>query len=202
MTPQEHDEALLAFERAATSAERSLEAAERSVWVRSGHRRRGDLWKTLAGADGDLETALGITDPETRVRFLDRAGALVLTRADVERHEREYTGWSRFRLVVSSDGHVHQNVKCPSFRKTTRTVVIPPLSGKTPEDAVQMLGNVCCSVCMPTQADTSGLKISSSLVNVLVRRGTEAFEAQLARIKARPTSRGLTSFPRKRILNT
>lgn len=136
------------------------------------------------GSDGlpaTLDDAVATGSAPNRLEALNDAMAeLIRARMAISTHESTYEGWSRFRLVVSSDGHVHASDTCRSFRKTTQTVVIPSLSGKTPEDAVAMLGSVCCSVCMPG-VTKSTVKIPSAAVNVLVRKGSEAFEAYLAR---------------------
>lgn len=190
MSPEEHDEELLRLETVQREAERRAALAERIYRVSLGQRRRGGEWQE---ADGSPASLLVGSSPEFYA-LAAATDAVILAREQIRDHETSYTGWARYRLVISSDGHVHANDQCRSFRPTTKTVVIPSLSGKDQADAVEMLGNACCSVCMAT-AGRAISKIPSSLVNVLVRRGTKAFEEALAR------RRGLTSRSEERIMS-
>lgn len=183
MTPNEHDEVLLELERRLRAAERGATVAERSYRVSLGHRSRNGKWSV---------DELPLDGSERCVRYEDALRELEAAREAVTDHERSYTGWPRYRLVISSDGHVHGDSKCRTFRETTKTVVIPALSGRDSDAAVEMLGNSCCSVCLPTSARPVA-KISSSLVNVLLRRGTAAFEEALVRRKGRTETTALHS---------
>jgi hypothetical protein len=178
VTPEEHDEELLRLENHQRDAERKAAMAERIYRVSLGQRRRGGEWQNLDGTPATLPVDASVE----AVALLDAATGVSEARKAIQDHERAYTGWSRYRLVISSDGHVHANDSCRSFRPTTKTIVIPSLSGKDPKDSVDLLGNACCSVCMPSSGQTIS-KIPSSLVNVLVKRGTKAFETALARRK-------------------
>lgn len=182
MSPEEHDETLLRLEAELRTAQRAVDASTRAVRVSAGQRRRGGKWQTTEGLPASFKDALKEASHDRQVQFGEKIYDRDLVLVQIEDHEKAYGGWSRFRLVISSDGHVHGDAKCRSFRPTTETVVIPALSGKTAEDAVAMLGNACCSVCMPrgTGAQT---KISASLVGILVRRGSEAFNEALQRRK-------------------
>lgn len=191
MSPEEHDEELLRLETLQREAERKAALAERIYRVSLGQRRRGGVWQEADGGPAFLP----VTGSDEYLALAAAADAVIEAREQIVHHEAEYTGWTRYRLVISSDGHVHANAQCRSFRPTTKTVVIPSLSGKLETDAVAMLGNACCSVCMPTTGQAIS-KIPSSLVNVLVRRGTKAFEEALARRK------GLTDRRPGHILDT
>lgn len=61
-----------------------------------------------------------------------------------------YTGWSRFFLVTSSQGHIHSNMDCSSCRPTTTYGWLPELSGQTEKDAVEAHGPALCSFCFPS----------------------------------------------------
>lgn len=191
MSPEEHDEELLRLETVQREAERRAALDERIYRVSLGQRRRGGVWQHPDGTPA----ALFVNASPQYLALAASADAVIQAREAIVRHEAAYDGWSRYRLVISSDGHVHANGQCRSFRPTTKTVVIPSLSGKLERDAVAMLGNACCSVCMPTSGQAIS-KIPSSLVNVLVRKGTKAFEEALARRK------GLTDRRAGRILGT
>ena len=175
MSPEEHDEHLLGLEALQRTAERNAQVAERIYRLSLGQRRRGGSWVVLDG-----EPDLPVTDSPQCVKWLAAVEEVGKIRELIGSHEADYTGWSRYRLVISSDGHVHGNSQCRSFRETTKTVVVPALSGRPASAAVEMLGNACCSVCMPAQAGEM-VRVPSSLVNVLVRQGTRAFEQALAR---------------------
>jgi len=58
--------------------------------------------------------------------------------------------WSRFFLVVSSDGHVHSSQDCHTCYWKTRYAWLPTLSGLTEADAVEQEGEILCSVCFPS----------------------------------------------------
>lgn len=188
MTPEMHDEMLLGLERQQRAAEKAAGVAERVYRISLGQRRRGLGWVNPDGTAPPLP----ITDDDKCQQWLEAVQSVHAIRAQIADHERAYTGWSRFRLVISSDGLVHLDARCRSFRDTTRTVVIPALSGKEPEAAVEMLGHACCSVCIPS-AGTGTSRVSSSLVNVLVKRGTVAFEKALARQREVSARRGIRS---------
>lgn len=68
----------------------------------------------------------------------------------VRKLEELYTGWSRFFLVTSSNGHVHSSMHCSTCRPTTTYGWLPELSGSTEAEAVADLGSNLCSVCFPT----------------------------------------------------
>lgn len=181
VNPDEHDEHLLALEDEQRKAEKSAARAERIYRIKHlGQRRRGGEWTY---ADGSPAT-LPIDDSPAAKDLIASLESVRSVRERIVEHERSYTGWSRYRLVISSgDGHIHGRGDCRTFRSTTKTVVIPSLSGRPVEDAVALLGNVCCSVCLAVST-TATAKVPSSLVNVLIRRGPQAFEQAAARKRA------------------
>lgn len=183
MTPTEHDEVLLELEATLRASQRAVDAALRACRISAGQKRRSGKWFTPEGVPADLAHAEGNAARDKVVRHSMARFTRDAALDEITEHEKAYTGWSRFRLVISSDGHVHGDAQCRSFRPTTETVVIPALSGKTAEDAVSMLGNACCSVCLPKIPGVSATKIPASLVGVLVRRGSAAFHEALERRK-------------------
>jgi hypothetical protein len=179
VTPEDHDRILLTLEAAQRNVERDTLTAERTYRLALGQRRRGGVWQHLDGTPASL-----VLDDSPACRIYTSAlDRLQAAQDAVVAHERQYTGWQRWRLVISSDGQVHADERCRSFRPTTRTVIIPSLSGRSADDAVSLLGNACCSVCVPSRAGTS--RIPAALVGILVRQGTTAFEAALARRRSR-----------------
>lgn len=69
--------------------------------------------------------------------------------ADADELNKGYTGWSRFFLVTSSDGHIHSSMACSTCYPTTVYAWLPELSGLTAEAAVAEHGEILCSVCFP-----------------------------------------------------
>lgn len=102
----------------------------------------------------DLEGPLGNYAGSRVGRFLAKVDELSdqasVTRSEIARQEKKYTGWSRFFLVTSSSGHVHSSMTCHTCRPTTAYGWVPQLSGKTEAEAVALLGETLCSVCYPS----------------------------------------------------
>lgn len=68
----------------------------------------------------------------------DQTTALIeATEEAIEIAESEYTGWSRFFLVTSSQGHIHSSMRCTSCYRTTQYGWLPELSGKTEVETVE-----------------------------------------------------------------
>lgn len=59
-------------------------------------------------------------------------------------------GWSRFFLVVSSDGHIHSSMSCTTCTVRTQFNWLPTVSGKAEAEAVAEHGPLLCTVCFPT----------------------------------------------------
>lgn len=89
--------------------------------------------------------------------------------------EDSYTGWSRFFLVTSSNGHIHSSMHCSTCRPTTRFGWLPQLSGKDEATAVAECGPALCSVCFPSApTDWTAGSITAAQA---ARRAAEAAEA-------------------------
>ena len=65
---------------------------------------------------------------------------------DVYRQHR----WSRFFLVLNTNGHIHSSTSCSTCFVTTEFGWLPELSGLTEADAVEQQGEILCSVCFPS----------------------------------------------------
>lgn len=83
-------------------------------------------------------------------RLRDLRVSLAAVRAEKERVEDLYTGWSRFFIVNNKGGHIHSSMSCHSCRVTTRFGWLPDMSGLTEADAVAAHGPHLCSFCFPT----------------------------------------------------
>jgi hypothetical protein len=103
----------------------------------------------------------------------------------VRTHELGYTGWTRFFLLTSSDGHVHSSMNCSTCNKgrsSSTFALWAELSGVEIDAAVDKLGPALCSVCYPTApvAWQDAVRIPASLALVLLDKGGDAFEAAQA----------------------
>lgn len=97
--------------------------------------------------------------------------------------EAEYDSrpWSRYWLVVSSDGHIHRSCHCSTCNKgknRTQFALAAYLSGQDAQAAVADLGPALCSVCFPEAPVESKeqARISGRLALALAEGGCEAFK--------------------------
>lgn len=98
----------------------------------------------------DRDSAILLAEHELTTALIEA------TEEAIEQAESEYTGWSRFFLVTSSQGHIHSSMHCHTCYPTTAYGWLPELSGKTKGEAVDELGPALCSSCFPgagTQSD-------------------------------------------------
>jgi hypothetical protein len=58
--------------------------------------------------------------------------------------------WSRFFLVLNSNGHIHSSLSCSTCYWTTQYGWLPRLSGLSEADAVAQEGEILCSICFPS----------------------------------------------------
>lgn len=85
-----------------------------------------------------------------KTRLAEAQAAFAELAAALAEHESAYTGWSRFFLVTSSQGHIHSSLQCTTCYPTTTYGWLPTLSGLTEADAVEEQGMILCSVCFPS----------------------------------------------------
>ena len=69
--------------------------------------------------------------------------------AEIAAHEENYTGWTRYFLVTSSAGHVHDGMSCSTCRPSTTYAPVVSLSAAPADEAIETLGETLCSVCYP-----------------------------------------------------
>ena len=99
----------------------------------------------------DATDALRIDHPslaewEALSETLDnQVDGLVELRAIYAEHQ-----WSRFFLVVISNGHIHSTMGCGTCFPTTQFRWVTSLSGQTEAEAVAELGEILCSICYPS----------------------------------------------------
>lgn len=104
---------------------------------------------------------------------LERYESLVYTATEVDKSIRDYNDlirervsldldvaerqevyyehrWSRFFLVLNTNGHIHSSTSCSTCRYDTNFAWLPELSGLTEAEAVDGHGPILCSVCFPS----------------------------------------------------
>lgn len=157
--PREIDEQIEALElqgqRILSTAGAIVEAVHRALGERKQRVGRREAWPTL---DVDAVAALRAADPMTATAsdLLAKLDAARAQLADIEAQadalEATYAEhrWSRFFIVVSSDGHIHSSRSCSTCRFTTVYGWLPKLSGLTEAEAVADQGPLLCSVCFPS----------------------------------------------------
>ena len=76
---------------------------------------------------------------------------VITTNDEIAALEAEYDRrhWSRYFIVTSSHGHIHNSRTCHTCTTTTTYGWLPQLSGRTMAEAVQAHGPLLCSVCFP-----------------------------------------------------
>ena len=96
-----------------------------------------------------------------RLAYVDAA-------AKIEPHEANYTGWTRYFLVTSSAGHVHNGTGCSTCRPSTTFSPVFTLSAATADEAIDELGATLCSVCYPdAPVESTGGKITKAAAKKL-----------------------------------
>lgn len=58
-------------------------------------------------------------------------------------------GWTRFWIVVNSNGHIHTSRSCTTCFPTTQYAWLPDLSGSTNDEVVELAGESACTICFP-----------------------------------------------------
>lgn len=58
-------------------------------------------------------------------------------------------GWTRYWIVVNSNGHIHSTMNCTTCFSTTQFAWLPNLSGSTDAEVVELAGMSACTICFP-----------------------------------------------------
>lgn len=173
--PQAHD-AKLAKLYYDLAAARHQEARHRSMIIHSAgvvSRLFGKETKRGWGSEETYhsfdESVVILSQREDRDSSIELAkyeqivGLIEATEEAIEIGESEYTGWSRFFLVTSSQGHIHSSMRCTTCYRTTTYGWLPELSGKTEAETVAIHGPALCSICFPSApVEDTGYKITAS----------------------------------------
>jgi hypothetical protein len=83
------------------------------------------------------------------VSYMNVKEAVLAAHKAIIEHEKDYTGWNRYFLVVSSSGHVHRSMHCSTCYPSTGYAPVVSLSGHSEDEAIEVLGEHMCSVCFP-----------------------------------------------------
>lgn len=160
--PKEHDTKLAALYFDLDEAQRYLNRARARVINSAGikEHRFGKDTKRGWGSEDEYypyDVAVERVKDKSLLGEVDHAEAETASLENqIFNLEAQYTGWSRFFLVTSSQGHIHSSMRCHTCYDTTTYGWLPELSGKTSGEAVDELGPALCSSCFPgagTQQD-------------------------------------------------
>ncbi len=123
------------------------------------HRASGDVQKSNRHGfywENSVEDCIAQLSPETADRlvppYAEATQRVLLLDLQIEELEQVYRAnpWSRFFLVVSSDGHIHSSTHCSTCRYHTVYSWLPDLSGTDEATAVEQVGEILCSICFPS----------------------------------------------------
>lgn len=93
------------------------------------------------------------TEAQHNQRKTDAETALTAAQAQVAKFAENYTGWSRYFLVMSSNGHIHSHMDCSTCHNGQRTDNLRMADRHvrfTEANAVSEYGGILCTVCYPT----------------------------------------------------
>jgi hypothetical protein len=127
--------------------ERKVSQGRRRVWPTTWHQAADQLQAKLDSgeymASYQRDSAL-----EVLAKLPELGKQMKVNRDEAAIYEAEYSRrpWTRFFLVISSDGHIHRNTLCSSFPRTQHGWQ-PALSGKVEAEAVATLGPRMCTKC-------------------------------------------------------
>lgn len=186
------DTAIADLYEAAFKAEAMVSRAERDVREAAGQKRvrftsnyegsLADAMTLLSGLVEEGDSAVYASGWHTPSSVLD---ALQAARDNADEAHRayeeaavQYAGWSRFFAVMG--GHIHSSRRCNTCYPTTRFGWLPALSGLTEADAVDMYGDMLCTICFPS----APVEQTTSMFDGLTRVEREAKRAERAAEKA------------------
>lgn len=130
----------------------TIQAMEIEEYKATHERVESDGWKSTDWSEWNGVVAP--YDNEKPAKYLVEYNEILNQRQakldEIEALNDLYTGWSRFFVVTSSQGHIHSTRGCHTCRATTTFGWLPELSGKNEAEAVEAHGSVLCSVCFPS----------------------------------------------------
>jgi hypothetical protein len=141
-TPAEIDTALLA---ASNKRAEAMNVQERALQVIYRIENAEDYAKTLPWNSPDH---LQVARAEVESTYETILSANAEIRVGDAKFDRR-GGWTRYYLVLNSNGHVHSSTHCPSCFPTTQYAWLVEQSGMTPEALVELAGESACTDCFP-----------------------------------------------------
>jgi hypothetical protein len=113
-----------------------------------------DVVAALASGKFEVSLAKRHNADDRIARYTSAVAARQIASDNYAAEAKNYGGWSRFFLVVSSvGGHVHSSMDCSTCnngKDFTDFNWLPELSGLTEADAVASQGAILCTVCYPS----------------------------------------------------
>jgi len=141
-TPVEIDTAALA---ASNSRAEAMNVQQRALQVIDRIENAEGYEKSLPWNSEDhlLEAHAAVANADTTI-------ALAVAEIAAVAHEfARRGGWTRYYLVLNSNGHVHSSTHCTSCFPTTAYAWLVEQSGMTPEALVELAGESACTDCFP-----------------------------------------------------
>lgn len=213
MSPVEHDERWLELTQELHQAVHRLSGQSDTLMHAAGFRRLYSKYdQSWMGKVHGRETAERVNLQDAKVilvamggdyvpQYSRRANEMLLewdqrsdgvdrARVNLVAHESNYTGWTRYFLVTSSNGLVHKTMSCSTCNKgrsATTFALLPKLSDTPIDTAVASLGAALCSVCFPEAPTewTDEVKIPARIASLLLTSGPAEFEAELKKYNAK-----------------
>lgn len=101
-------------------------------------------------------------------------------------------GWTRFWIVINSNGHIHSSMNCTTCFPTTQYGWLPNLSGSTNAEVVELAGMSACTICFP-DAPVEFRNRPSQIEEPAKKAAREAREAAKAEKDAKAALKAITN---------
>lgn len=101
-------------------------------------------------------------------------------------------GWTRFWIVINSNGHIHSSTSCTTCFPTTQYGWLPNLSGSTDAEVVELAGMSACTICFP-DAPVEFRNRPSQIEDPAKKAAREAREAAKAEKDAKKAAKAIAN---------
>jgi hypothetical protein len=101
-------------------------------------------------------------------------------------------GWSRFWIVVNSNGHIHSSMNCTTCFPTTAYAWLPSVSGSTDAEVIELAGEKACTICFP-DAPVDTRNRPSKLEEPAKKAAREEREAAKAEREAKKAAKAIAN---------
>lgn len=159
MTPAEVDNILVEAMTVASRAEQMIDVATDTKAKRTQH--LDSALDTIANYElSETEKAYWekrvktvqaeiAKNEEMIAEYLPQLAAANITQKDCNAEYYRRNGWTRFWIVINSNGHIHSSMNCTTCFPTTQYGWLPNLSGSTDAQVVELAGMSACTICFP-----------------------------------------------------